>query len=80
MLDDDAVVDSILFDEMQSVQQHWKQFLILTMEKEFHIDPVVADGKKKAKANRFTRSNDSLLAYENLYDFDGMRHWYPTSR
>ena len=80
MLDDDAIVDSILFDDMQSVQQQWKQFLILTMEKEFHIDPAVADGKKKVKANKLTRSNDSLLAYENLYDFDGMRHWYPTSR
>jgi hypothetical protein len=78
LLDDDSVLDSILFDEIQSVQQQWQQFLILTMEKELHINP--SDGKKKVKINKFHRKNEFLLAYENLYDFEGMKHWYPTSR
>ncbi len=78
LLDDDPVLDSILFDEIQSVQQQWQQFLILTMEKELHINP--SDGKKKLKINKFNRTNEFLLAYENLYDFEGMKHWYPTSR
>jgi hypothetical protein len=76
--DDDSVVDSILFNEIQSVQQQWQQFLILTMEKELHINP--SDGKKKLKINKFNRSNEFLLAYENLYNFEGMKHWCPTSR
>jgi len=63
---------------MQSVQQQWQQFMILTMEKEFHINP--SNGKKKTKLNKFHRTDEFLLAYENLYDFDGMRHWYPTPR
>jgi hypothetical protein len=63
---------------MQSVQQQWQQFLILTMEKELHINS--SDGKKKFKQNKFNRTNEFLLAYENLYDFEGMKHWYPTSR
>ena len=63
---------------MQSVQQQWQQFLILTMEKELHINP--SDGKKKYKINKFNRTNEFLLAYENLYDFEGMKHWCPTTR
>ncbi|UJR36587.1 hypothetical protein I4U23_029306 [Adineta vaga] len=78
LLDDDSVLDSILFNEMQSVQQQWQQFLTLTMEKELHINP--CDGKRKAKINKFDRTNEFLLAYEHLYDFEGMKHWYPTSR
>ncbi|CAF0975837.1 unnamed protein product [Adineta steineri] len=78
LLDDDSVLDSILFNEMQSVQQQWQQFLTLTMEKELHINP--SDGKRKLKINKFQRTNEFLLAYENLYDFEGMKHWYPTSR
>ncbi len=77
-LDDDPVLDSILFNEMQSVQQQWQQFLTLTMEKELHINP--SDGKRKLKLNKFHRTNEFLLAYENLYDFEGMKHWYPASR
>jgi hypothetical protein len=78
LLDDDPVLDSILFNEMQSVQQQWQQFLILTMEKELHINP--SDGKKKLKQNKFNRTNEFLLAYENLYEFEGMKHWNPLSR
>ena len=78
LLDDDSVLDSILFNEIQSVQQQWQQFLILTMEKELHINP--SDGKKKLKPSKFHRSNEFLLAYENLYNFEGMKHWCPTSR
>jgi hypothetical protein len=48
------------------------------MEKELHINP--SDGKKKVKINKFHRTNEFLLAYENLYDFEGMKHWCPTSR
>lgn len=72
------MVDSILFNEIQSVQQQWQQFLIYTMEKELHIDP--SDGKKKNKHNKFHRSNEFLLAYEDLYNFEGMKHWCPLSR
>ncbi|CAF0809660.1 unnamed protein product [Rotaria sp. Silwood1] len=78
LLDDDSVLDSILFNEMQSVQQQWQQFLILTMEKELHINP--SDGKKKSKLNKFNRTNEFLLSYDSLYDFEGMKHWCPTSR
>ena len=63
---------------MQSIQQQWQQFLTLTMEKELHINSL--DGKRKLKLNKFQRTNEYLLAYENLYDFEGMKHWYPTSR
>jgi hypothetical protein len=77
-LDDDPVLDSILFDEMHSVQQQWQQFMTLTMEKEFHINST--DGKKKLKRNKFNRTDEFLSAYENLYNFEGMKHWYPTSR
>lgn len=75
-LDEDSVVDSILFNEMQSVQQQWQQFLILTMEKELHINP--SDGKKKLKVNKFTRTNEFMSAYDSLFDFEGMKHWHPT--
>jgi len=78
LLDDDPVLDSILFNEMQSIQQQWQQFLILTMEKELHTNP--SDGKKKSKINKFNRTNEFLLSYENLYNFEGMKHWYPVSR
>ncbi|CAF1142407.1 unnamed protein product [Rotaria sordida] len=77
-LDDDYVLDSILFNEMQSVQQQWSQFLILTMEKELHINP--SDGKKKLKQNKFNRTNEFVLSHDSLYDFEGMKHWCPTSR
>ena len=63
---------------MQSVQQQWQQFLILTMEKELHIDS--SDGKKKLKLNKFSRTNEFFLAYENLFDFEGMKHWYPANK
>jgi len=78
LLDDDSFVDSILFNELQSVQQQWQQFLVLTMEKELHIQP--SDGKKKLKISKFHRTNEFLLAYENLYSFDGMKHWCPMFR
>ena len=63
---------------MQSVQQQWQQFLTLTMEKELHISP--SDGKRKTKSSKFQRTSEFLAAYDNLYDFEGMKHWYPTSR
>ena len=75
---DDSIVDSILFDEMQSVQQQWQQLMMLSMEKELHIQP--SEGKKKVKLKKFTRTNEFFLAYESLFDFDGMRHWCPTTR
>ncbi|CAF1038515.1 unnamed protein product [Adineta ricciae] len=78
LLDDDSVLDSILFNEMQSVQQQWQQFLTLTMEKELHINP--SDGKRKTKSSKFQRTSEFLAAYDHLYDFEGMKHWYPTSR
>ncbi|CAF2384658.1 unnamed protein product [Rotaria sp. Silwood2] len=78
LLDDDSILDSILFNEMQTVQQQWQQFLILTMEKELHTNP--SDGKKKLKLNKFNRTNEFLLSYDSLYDFEGMKHWCPTSR
>ncbi|CAF4244332.1 unnamed protein product [Rotaria magnacalcarata] len=77
-LEEDSVLDSILFNEMQSVQQQWQQFLILTMEKELHINP--SDGKKKVKVNKFNRTSEFTLAYDNLFDFEGMKHWHPTPR
>jgi hypothetical protein len=77
-LDDDAILDSILFDDMQSVQHQWQQFMIMTMEKELHVQPSV--GKRKGKSNKFARTNEFFLAHNNLYDFDGMRHWCPTTR
>jgi len=48
------------------------------MEKELHTNP--SDGKKKSKINKFHRTNEFLLSYENLYNFEGMKHWYPASR
>lgn len=63
---------------MQSVQQQWQQFSILTMEKELHTNP--SDGKKKMRLNKFNRTNEFLLAYESLYDFEGMKHWCPAFR
>lgn len=78
MLDEDPVLDSILFNEMQSVQQQWQQFLMLTMEKELHMNP--SDGKKKSKLNKFIRTDEFLSAYESLYDFEGMKHWHPAPK
>lgn len=63
---------------MQLVQDQWQQLLTLTMEKELHIQS--SEGKKKLKLKKFTRTNEFFLAHENLFDFDGMRHWCPTSK
>lgn len=63
---------------MQSVQNQWQQLMIYTMEKELHVHS--SEEKKKTKIKKFTRTNQFFLAHENLYDFDGMRHWSPITR
>ena len=70
------IVDQILFDEMETVQQQWQQFVMLTTERELHFHS--SETKKRNKLKKFTRTKEFFLAYDSLFDFEGMRHWCPT--
>lgn len=72
---DEIIVDRILFDEIESVQQQWQQFVILTMENELNVE--TNETKRKVKMKKFSRNKEFFVEYENLFDFDGMRHWCP---